>query len=473
MLSTKFYLFFVLSLVLKLIFSSAVPLLPDEAYYWVWSFHLDWSYFDHPPMISWFLWLSKNIIPNPIFIRWPGIILSYFIFYIWLQIFLQLKPNHESSVFEKRSFLFLPVFFIHPFIGYGLFVLTPDLIYLFFSTLAILFYLNLLKKYSNFTVLLLGLFLGLSFTSKYHAVLLGICFLIHALIYRRDIINIKSMIILVACGLIGSAPVLYWNYLNNWASFAFQLEHGFTNKAWKSSWTVSYLTSQIILISPFIFYFYIQKMKSDLALRKNDLFTFSFVCLFFISVFFLYSSTHGFVEANWGLIVLPIPLVAFVAYASDKLIRYYLRYFTFIFALAIIAISFSKNENIGDKWRNQITDSYQIKKISKDLEKYDPLYAGTYQTASLVWFHTQRPTYKIYQSSRYDMYDRWIENPHARLLQSPVKPNFIPDQFYLFKLKETALPEWFKQQSTHKVIEIKDYAGNWHVLKITKIEDGQ
>lgn len=469
--STKFYLFFVLALVLKLVFSSMVPFLPDEAYYWVWSYHLDWSYFDHPPMISWFLWISRHIIPDPFFIRWPGIVLSHFIFYIWLKIFLHLKPSHESAVFEKRSFLFLSVFFVHPFIGYGLFVLTPDLMYLLFSSLTILLYLNLLKKYSNLTILMLGLFLGLSFTSKYHAVLLGICLLIHSLIYRRDIINLKSIFLLVTFGLIGCAPVLYWNYLNNWSSFIFQMEHGFTKKVWKSSWTTSYLASQILLISPFIFYFYIQKIKYDLALRKNELFTFSFVCLFFISTFFLYSSTQGFVEANWGLIVLPIPLVAFVAHASDKLINYYIRYFAFIFVIAIAVISFSKNDNIKDQWRNQISDSYQIKKISKELEKYTPLYAGTYQTASLVWFHTQRPTYKLYQSSRYDMYDRWIENSHTKLLQSPIKPNSIPDQFYLFKLKETALPDWLKQLPNYKAIEIKDYNESWHVIKITKIEE--
>ena len=37
---------------LRLLLAATVPLLPQEAYYWSWSLHLDWSYFDHPPLAS-------------------------------------------------------------------------------------------------------------------------------------------------------------------------------------------------------------------------------------------------------------------------------------------------------------------------------------------------------------------------------------------------------------------------------------
>ena len=38
--------------VLRLVLAATLPLLPEEAYYWSWSRHLDWSYFDHPPLAS-------------------------------------------------------------------------------------------------------------------------------------------------------------------------------------------------------------------------------------------------------------------------------------------------------------------------------------------------------------------------------------------------------------------------------------
>ncbi len=36
----------------RLIVAARVPLLDDEAYYWLWSRHLAWGYPDHPPMIA-------------------------------------------------------------------------------------------------------------------------------------------------------------------------------------------------------------------------------------------------------------------------------------------------------------------------------------------------------------------------------------------------------------------------------------
>ncbi|MEM6254804.1 MAG: glycosyltransferase family 39 protein [Cyanobacteria bacterium P01_D01_bin.156] len=37
---------------------------PDEAYYWLWGQHLDWSYYDHPPFHAWvqgaFAWLGHS-----------------------------------------------------------------------------------------------------------------------------------------------------------------------------------------------------------------------------------------------------------------------------------------------------------------------------------------------------------------------------------------------------------------------------
>jgi len=40
---------------LKLVYIGLVDLLPQEAYYWNYAQHLDWSYFDHPPMIAWLI----------------------------------------------------------------------------------------------------------------------------------------------------------------------------------------------------------------------------------------------------------------------------------------------------------------------------------------------------------------------------------------------------------------------------------
>ena len=45
-------LFYLVWLALGLIQAGTTELLDDEAYYWVFSQHLDWGYFDHPPMTA-------------------------------------------------------------------------------------------------------------------------------------------------------------------------------------------------------------------------------------------------------------------------------------------------------------------------------------------------------------------------------------------------------------------------------------
>jgi 4-amino-4-deoxy-L-arabinose transferase-like glycosyltransferase len=41
-----------LAVALRLVVAGRLPLVEDEAYYWVWSRHLAWGYFDHPPAIA-------------------------------------------------------------------------------------------------------------------------------------------------------------------------------------------------------------------------------------------------------------------------------------------------------------------------------------------------------------------------------------------------------------------------------------
>ncbi len=41
--------------------------LPDEGYYWLWGQHLDWSYYDHPPLQAWLLGLGAKIFGHSLF----------------------------------------------------------------------------------------------------------------------------------------------------------------------------------------------------------------------------------------------------------------------------------------------------------------------------------------------------------------------------------------------------------------------
>src|SRR5580704_1543031 len=46
---------------LRLIYLGQAELLPEEAYYWNYSQHLDIGYLDHPPMVAWLIWLGTTL----------------------------------------------------------------------------------------------------------------------------------------------------------------------------------------------------------------------------------------------------------------------------------------------------------------------------------------------------------------------------------------------------------------------------
>jgi len=45
----------------RLIAAALIPLTEDEAYYRLWSMRPAFGYFDHPPMIAWWVWLGRHI----------------------------------------------------------------------------------------------------------------------------------------------------------------------------------------------------------------------------------------------------------------------------------------------------------------------------------------------------------------------------------------------------------------------------
>ncbi len=47
--------------------SGYLPPAEDELYYWAWAKNLQWSYFDHPPMVAWLISFSTKIFGDNLF----------------------------------------------------------------------------------------------------------------------------------------------------------------------------------------------------------------------------------------------------------------------------------------------------------------------------------------------------------------------------------------------------------------------
>src|SRR5438093_4633405 len=58
------------------IIGATIPLIDDEAYYWLWARHLDWSYLDHPPMIAYIVFLTTRFGDDAIWIRLGALLIG-------------------------------------------------------------------------------------------------------------------------------------------------------------------------------------------------------------------------------------------------------------------------------------------------------------------------------------------------------------------------------------------------------------
>ena len=89
---------FCIVLVIRIIIAFILWPGADEAYYYVYSIHPDWSYFDHPPMVAWIGGMLPGIAGwiSPLSIRLGPIILFSAAIYIFFLLSRFLLKEEEA-----------------------------------------------------------------------------------------------------------------------------------------------------------------------------------------------------------------------------------------------------------------------------------------------------------------------------------------------------------------------------------------
>ncbi|MFY7955320.1 MAG: hypothetical protein ACOVN8_04105, partial [Burkholderiaceae bacterium] len=72
----NFILLLVTTTLIKLWLAAVFPFTGDEAYFYQWGTHPDWGgFYDHPPMVGWWLWVMQQISSHPVVLRLPAVLL--------------------------------------------------------------------------------------------------------------------------------------------------------------------------------------------------------------------------------------------------------------------------------------------------------------------------------------------------------------------------------------------------------------
>jgi len=240
------------SSLLRLLAGHSTELTTDEAHYALYGLHLDWSYFDHPPLIGWLQAVVLQFSDSDLALRIVPILLFSAASLVLYRVSVTLFPNDTPwlgfvSVAIVQSGVMLQLI--------GLAML-PDGPLLLLGLLVVLALHGVLSDGRLRYWLWLGLWLGLAGLAKYTAVSLIVTVLL-ALLFSKQWRQLRSpgpWLALIA-GLVLILPVLYWNYRHDWISFLYQIHHGTGSSSWELKRFVISQAGQLFVYGPGIYVF--------------------------------------------------------------------------------------------------------------------------------------------------------------------------------------------------------------------------
>ncbi|QSZ43085.1 phospholipid carrier-dependent glycosyltransferase [Sulfurimonas aquatica] len=407
---TPFFYFITLVAIFRLLVAPHLGLGADEAHYLIYALNLDWSYYDHPPLVGWTQYIFTSIFGVDEFgSRISAISIGFF-----SSLFLY-KLIYQIDYSPKKAFI--GVLALHgAFIFNALFLmLMPDTLLFLFIIPIIFSVVKLEHEDSLKNWLFLGLLLGLAGLSKYTAILFIVPIVLYFVLKKRYDIFINPKILLSAStAVVIVSPVIYWNMLTGWESFIYQSNHVVGSSTVNFKGFLASLSAQFFTYNPFLvplsFYGLYRSIKS-----KNDLLFLSALFGITLFIFFTYNSLYKTALPHWSALfyMLFIPIGVYFLY--DK----YTKYIKFSIGLGILLSSLiylevaTKLIPLPDENSLHI-DIYGFEKIMSEANKHikepqkEAIGVTIWTLASrAIVYNSKYPSDVYLLDKRHDQFDIW------------------------------------------------------------------
>jgi hypothetical protein len=223
-------------------FAAILPMTGDEAYFILWGEHPAGGYYDHPPMVGWWLTGLLSISRAEWVLRLPAIFLPFVLAgAAWWMV----RPYGR-----ERAQLAAILVLLQPANVWNV-LITTDTPVILFSVLSGMAYIAGLRKSALRWYVISALLLGAAFMSKYFAALLGAAYVAHIVFSRRDAQRWQALAILVLVAMPAPLYNLYWNSNHAWVNLLFNFIN--RNDDARLGWQTPllYLLSIVYLVTPF------------------------------------------------------------------------------------------------------------------------------------------------------------------------------------------------------------------------------
>ncbi len=292
----RFYLLLFGTIVIRLIIMGIPEVTPQDAYYWQYSRHLDWGYFDHPGMTAYTIRLFCTIFGDNLYgIRFTALFYSIG-FMILIYLFGKRLYSRKVGFWAAFTMALTPLGIVG-----GLFV-TPDPALIFFWMASVYFFHRAWKDEVMWNYLLAGGFAGLAMLSKYTAVFLFAGFFIVLLTSKRKHLLTPWPWIGLVLSVLFFLPQVYWNYQNEWASFAFQSTRRADQvRRLRLDYFFGYIGSQLMVVTPLVYvgmlFSLFVNLKKRIYERDDRFFLMAFSLPMLL--FFTFVGLFYWVKVNW------------------------------------------------------------------------------------------------------------------------------------------------------------------------------
>jgi len=421
-------------IVLRLVAAAWTPLTFDEAYYWMWSKHLAFGYYDHPPMVALVIRAGTLIGGDTeLGVRLFSILLalpmSFAIYRTAAILFGGTRLAANATILFNVTLM----------VAVGTLIVTPDSPLLVAASFVLFFLAKVLETGRGAWWLAAGAAVGCALLSKYTALLFGPAILIWLVAVPKQ----RSWLIspwpylggLVAFAIFAS--VILWNAEHQWVSFLKQIGDRVRVDEFHPYHVAELIPTQFAFATPLVFILGAMGLYALIRRKAGAMPARVLIDAMFwtIAAYFIWHSLHARVEANWFAPVYPAFAIAAAVAAhlvrwearEERLVRFCLRWAPSVgivmFALLVLQantgwLSLYRRDatvrSVGVGWR-ELAD--QIEAVRKRVGATCVL-APDYGTTSWLAFYLPRSTCVVQPIQRI----RWVNmgEPDRAQLAGPL-----------------------------------------------------
>ena len=374
-------------------------LMPQDAYYYLYGQHLDWSYYDHPPAIAYLLRFFTDIFGDKVFvIKMTDSVITLLFFFVFYKL--------SACFLSARRVLFAcTLLFSTLMLSTLSLVSTPDVPLMLFWTLALLTLYHAVFLHKSAAWIWSGFMMGCAFDSKYTGVLLPaglVLFLMLSPQHRSSLLR-KWFWVCMIIFAITIFPIVWWNWQHDFASFRFQTM-GRMNASnglhLNLKGLLGLLGHQSAILMPVLFvallWLITAGIKKYIVARNFISSKLLFLYSFFVPVFtlFLLVSFFSWVKLNWIMPAYISGIILVSIYLTKKWMNYQLLVSLAVHvALAIEVLFYPVLIKSDDTWFGWDQLSRKVKELEIQHPASFVFSADDYKTSAILNFYSDNFIY--------------------------------------------------------------------------------